>query len=211
MVARWPRRQPRQLRQRARAAWAGGRFSTERSALKPRGTGFGCSDYDLYIPLPPIWRGVGVVEPRPTARDGARPVLAVKTTTRSPPARACSVGGRTCFHRAKRAHDVCRGIRTRLTRPIEGRAADLCRCWCGRAPADGVERSVSRVGPHNKHAKSPSPRCAAHAPWAVGRLFTGRKARETRVTGFEHCDQHRSNAVPPTCLGVGADKLRPLT
>ena len=72
VVARWPRRQPGQLRQRARAAWAVGRFSTGRSALKPRGTKFGCSDHDVYTQLPPTWRGVGAVEPRPTARGGAR-------------------------------------------------------------------------------------------------------------------------------------------
>ena len=107
---RWPRRQPRQVRQRARAPWAVGRFSTGRSARGPRATGFESYGHDVSKPQPPTWRGVGEEEPRPTAWGGARPALAAKTTTPSPPARACSVGGRPVLHGAKRARAARHGI-----------------------------------------------------------------------------------------------------
>ena len=52
-VACWPRRQPRQVRHSARAPWAVGRFSTERSARGPHGTGFECCGHDASKPQPP--------------------------------------------------------------------------------------------------------------------------------------------------------------
>ena len=52
--------------------------------------GFG---YGLLKPQPTTWCGVGEEDPRPTAWAGARPALTAKTTTPSPPARACSVDG----------------------------------------------------------------------------------------------------------------------
>ena len=92
---RWLQRQPRQVRQRARAPWAVRRFCTGRSARgEGGGMGFGSYGHEDSKPQPPTWRGCVEVEPRPTAWDGARSALAVKTTTPSPPARACSVGGR---------------------------------------------------------------------------------------------------------------------
>ena len=59
---------------------------------------------------------------------GARPALAAKTTTPSPPARACSVGSRSVLHGAKRARATRRGIRKRRLRCFEAAAADLARC-----------------------------------------------------------------------------------
>ena len=106
---RWPQRQPRQVRQRAHAPWAAGRFSTGRSARGLCATGaesFGCV---VSKPQPPTWRGVAEEEPQPTAWDETRPALAAKTTTPSPPARACSVGGRPVLHEAKRARAVRHG------------------------------------------------------------------------------------------------------
>ena len=127
-VARWPQRQPRQVRQRARAPWAVGRFSTGRSARGPRATGVKRGGHDVSKPQPPTWRGVGEEEPRPTAWGGARRALAAKTTTPSPPARACSVGGRPVLHGAKRARVARHGNQTRWPRRFEAAAADLARC-----------------------------------------------------------------------------------
>ena len=66
-AARWPQRQQRQVRQRARAPWAVGRFSTGRSARGPRGTGLESFGHGVSKPQPPTWRGVVEEEPRPTA------------------------------------------------------------------------------------------------------------------------------------------------
>ena len=51
---------------------------------------------------------------------------------------------------------------------------------------------------------TPSPHCAAHASWAIGRYCTGRKACGPRVTGFACSDHEPSKPVPPTCRNVGA-------
>ena len=107
----WPRRQPRQVFQRARAPWADGRSATRRSARGPRGPGVGSYGRGVSKPQPPTWRGVGEEEPRPTAWGGARPALAAKTTTPSPPARTCSVGGLLVIHGANRAGGTRHGIR----------------------------------------------------------------------------------------------------
>ena len=100
---RCPRRQPRQVRQRARVLWALGRFSTGQSARGPRGSEFGKFGYVLPKPRPPNWRGVGVEKSRPMEWVVARLALAAKTTPPSPPARACSISGRLVLHGAKRA------------------------------------------------------------------------------------------------------------
>ena len=100
---RWPRRQPRQVRQRTRALWAVGWISTGRSARWPRATEFGSIRYGILKPQPRTWRGVGEEEPRPTAWGGACPALTATTTTPSPPARTCSVSGRLILHWVKRA------------------------------------------------------------------------------------------------------------
>ena len=107
---RWPRRQPRQVRQRTRAWWAIGRFSTDRTALGPRDTGFQYCGQVAPKPQPLIWRSLGEQEPRLTTWDGARPALATKTTTPSPPVRAYSVGGRPVLHGAQRARAARLGI-----------------------------------------------------------------------------------------------------
>ena len=67
---------------------------------------------------------------------------------------ACSVGGRSILHGAKSARAARHGFRTQCLRPVEDRAPDLSRCWCGRAPADGVGRSASPVGLQHNHSKS---------------------------------------------------------
>ena len=129
-ASRWPRRQPRQLRQRAvRAPWAVGPFSTGRSASGPRATELGSFGHDVSKRQPPTWRGVGEGDPRPTAGGGERVALAAQTTTPTPPARsACSVGGRLVFQGRKRARAARRGTRTLRLWRFEAAPADLVRC-----------------------------------------------------------------------------------
>ena len=175
------------------------------------------------------------------------------------------------LHGTKRARVARHGNQTRWSRPSETRAADLSRCWCGRASADGVGRSAPRVGPQHNHSKSarcgtcvmggrpilhganraqavrhwiqtrrkkifqspcrrpvavmvrsslprptalsgahpalahntatPSPHCAARAPWTVRNYPTGRKVRGPHATGLI-CDENKLlYPVPPTCRG----------
>jgi len=127
-VARWPRRQLRQVRQRAHASWAVDRFSTGRSAHGLRTTGAEYGKHDVPKPPPATRRGVDEEKLRPTAWGGARCALAAKTTTPSPPARVCSVGGRPVLHGAKRARAARHGSRTRWSRRYEAAAVDLA--WC---------------------------------------------------------------------------------
>ena len=126
-VPRRPLRQQRQVRQRARAPWSVGRLSTGGSARGEHGAGFGSYSHEYSKPQPPTWRGVGEEEPRPTLWGEARPALAAKTTTPSPPASACSVGGRPVLHGAKRAGGARHGIRKLWLRKLETAAADLAR------------------------------------------------------------------------------------
>ena len=107
----WPRRKPCQVRQRARAPRAVGRFSTGQSARGPRATELGSFDDVAPKPQPPIWRGVGEKCTRATAWGGTRNALAAKTTTPSPPARACSMGGRPVLHGANRVRVAPHGVR----------------------------------------------------------------------------------------------------
>ena len=109
VAARWPRRKLRQVRQRARAPWAVGRLSTERNARGSRGMGAKCGDHDNPKPQPPTWYGVGEEEPRPTACGRASRAFLAKTTARSPPARAYSLGRRPVLHGTKRARAVHHG------------------------------------------------------------------------------------------------------
>ena len=83
---RWLQRQPRQVRQRTRAPWAVDWFSTGRSARGPRGAEFGRGAYNVLKTRPPIGRGVSKKQPELTEWGGARPALAAKTITPSPPA-----------------------------------------------------------------------------------------------------------------------------
>ena len=59
----------------------------------------------------PTSQAFGAEEPWHMAWGGARPALAAKTTTPSPPARTCSVGGRLVLDEAKRALAARNGIR----------------------------------------------------------------------------------------------------
>ena len=122
---RGPRRQPRQLRQRACAPWLVGWFSTRRSACGPPGTGFKSHGQVKPKPKHSTWRGCVELEPRPTAWNRARSALAAKTTTPSPPARACSVGGRPVLHRAKRARATRHRLRKLWIRCFKAAAAGL--------------------------------------------------------------------------------------
>ena len=106
----WPQIQPRQVRQRARAPWAFGRLSTGRSARGPRGTSVERYGHVALNPQSPTCHGVGEEQPRPMAWGGARPALATKTTTPSPPVRACTVGRRPVLHGAKLARAARHGI-----------------------------------------------------------------------------------------------------
>ena len=109
---RWERRQPRQLRQRACAPWAVGRFSTGRSSRGPRGTGpEGCVHVNAKL-QPPTWRDFNEDTPRPTAWGGARPALPRWQRRQPRQVRQCSMSGRPVLHGAKLAlaarHWTCR-------------------------------------------------------------------------------------------------------
>ena len=169
-VARWPRRQPRQVRQRACAPWAVGRFSTGRSAHGSRDTVLRICGHDAPKPQPSAWHGVGAEEPWPTAWGGARRALAAKTTTPSPPARVCSVAGWPVFHGAKRARAVRHGARKPWSQGFEPAAVGLARCRCRGALANNVGWSASLVGREDNHAKS-----------ASARVLRGRLAGSARV------------------------------
>ena len=124
---RWLRRQPRQVRQRARTPYGVGRFSTARSARGPHGTEFRRCCHEASKPQPPTWRGVCEEEPQPTAWGGAPLALAANTTTPSPLAHECSVGSRPVLHGAMRAWAARHGSRTLWPRCFEAAAADLAR------------------------------------------------------------------------------------
>ena len=74
-VARWPRKQLRQVRQQARASCSDGRFSTRRSDRRSRGTGVNYSEHETTKPPSPAWRRVVQEAPRPTLWDGAHRAL----------------------------------------------------------------------------------------------------------------------------------------
>ena len=104
--------------------------------------------------------------------------MAAKTTTPSPPARTYSVGGRLVNHGAKRARSARDGIQTLILRRFEATAADLARCRCRAASANGVGRSAPRAPAHTLTVRQPRQvRQRARALWAVGRISTGRSAR----------------------------------
>ena len=71
-------------------------------------------------------------------------------------------------------------IRTRQSRTFEGRAADLSRYWCGRAPADCVRRRAPHVGPQYNHAK-----CALRSACSVGGRPILHGAIYARATRYE--------------------------
>ena len=133
----WLQTQRRQVRQRACAPWADRRISTGRSARGPCATGFESFDYVDPKPQPSTWRSVGEEESRQTALGGARPALAAQTTTPSPAARACSMGGWPVLHGVKRAqvarHQV-RQVRSPIWRGV-GEVEPRPTAWGGVRPA----------------------------------------------------------------------------
>ena len=68
----------------AHVSWAVGRYSTGRTARGPLVTRFERGGHDLPKLVPPTCRGVGAVEPRPTALRGVRLLLGHNTTMPSP-------------------------------------------------------------------------------------------------------------------------------
>ena len=161
---RWLQRQPRQVRQCAHAPCAVGWFSTGRTVRGPRDTEFGSYRHIVSKPQPETWRSVEKEEPQSTAWDGARSALPAKTTTLSPPARACSVGARPVLHRAKRARAAQLGVRALWLRASKAAADDQAWGRCRKAPAKGGGCSAPCVGREDNHTKSAS----AHAPCAAG-------------------------------------------
>ena len=177
-VARWPRRQPCQVRQRARAPWAVGRSPRVEACA-------GCAQwgqticYDSSKPLPPTWRGVGEEEPRPTewggasrfgrednhAKSASKRVLrgrsagfSTRRSARGPRATGVKYGGQ---YVSKPQPSTLRGV---------GVGGTLANVGGGARRASGRE---------NNHAKSAS----AHVgSWP---FFTGRSARVSRATGVK--------------------------
>ena len=154
-------------------------------------------------------RGVGAVKPRPTVRRGARPAFAHDTSTPSPHCVARVLCGRLVLApRSESAWATSHGIQTRGQEPIAACAADLPRCWRGRASANGTERRAPRVSA--QHNRAMSVLCGVRAPYAVGRHKMGRNVRRSRATGVERGDQKlAAKAVPLTSRGVGAIGPRP--
>jgi len=103
-----------------------------------------------------------------TWRGIERHALAAKTTTPSPTARTCSVGGRLVLHRAKCARVARLKIRKLRSRHLETVAADQSRFRCRRTSAHGVGWSVSRW-PRRQPRQV---RRRARALWAVGWFST---------------------------------------
>ena len=180
-------------------------FSTGRSARGPCGTGFESFDHVVLKSQPPTCRVVGEVEPRRTAWGEARPALAAKTTTPSALARACSVGAWPLFHGAKRAPVARHRTWKPQLRRVEAAAADLGRCRCSRASANGVGWSAPRVGLEDNHAKSAS----AGALWAVRWFSTARSARGLRGTVCGSYAHEHLKPQPPTWRGCAEVQPRP--
>ena len=179
---RWPRRQPRQVRQYERAPWTVGWFFNMRSALGSRATEFEGFGYDVPKPQPPTCRGVGEGQPRLTSWGGARPTLGTKKSTLSPPARVCSMGSRPVLHEANRARAARHGMKLPWPRRFISadaglfgvsvkrcfgywRGVECAPCWLRRQP-----RQVRR---------------RASVLWAAGWFPTGRSARGPRAGEFE--------------------------
>ena len=149
----------------------------------PPGTGSGSFSRECYILMPPTWRSVGIEEPRPSAWGGARPALVVKTTTSSPPERTCSMDGRTVLHGAERAWAAWHGVLKLRSYCFKPNAANLARCRCGIASANGEGRSAARVCRENNHAKSASARVirGQSAGFPRGAARAGRAARDSNA------------------------------
>ena len=95
-------------------------------------------------------------------------------------------------HGVTSARVVHRRIRVREAQPHEARANNLLRYCCARARVGGLGRSTLRIEQPQNHAKS----TLAHARWATGQYFMGRKARWPRAAG---CGRGRQDHRRPCC------------
>ena len=115
--------------------------------------------------------------------------------------RACSVGGRPILPRGEKRAGRAPRDSNAVIKPFEAGAADLSRCCCGRASADGVGRTALA---HN--TTTPSAHYAARAPWAVGRYSAGRKARGPRATSLRRGDYNLPKPLSRCwCVRASAD------
>ena len=141
----------------------------------------------------------GEEEPQPAAWDRARPALAATTTTPSPPARACSVGGRPVLHGAKRVRPRATGfkscdygVRSRSRRP----GAVSVKKSLGQRR--GVERAARWPRRQPRQVRQ-----RARAPWAVGWFSTGRSARGPRARNSKlSATTFRSRSRRPGAVSV---------
>ena len=149
------------------------------------------------------YRGVGAFEPRPTARGIAPRIGPQHNHAKCALRGACSVGGWPVLHGTKSARAVGHDIRARGSKPFESGAADLSRCWCGRASVDDVGRTAP-------------PRWATTQPRQVpttGRVLRGWSPdtpRDRKRTGRAPRDSGAviTNSRSPH-RGVGAFEPRP--
>ena len=124
---------------------------------------------------------------------GVRPALAAKTTTPSPPACACSVGGRLLLYGEKR-------VRAALATGLESCG------YCVSKPQPSICRGVGEEDPRRwPQRQQRQVRQRARAPWAVGRFSTS--ARAPLAMGLESCGHCISQ--PPTWRGVVEEEPRP--
>ena len=116
-------------------------------------------------PVPPTCRGISAVEPRPTAWEGARPVLNHVTTTPSPHCTARVLRERSANtprrgKRAGRAPQDSNAVILSLRRPCRRHVAALVQSSPGR-------RHEQERAPRWATSQPPQVRTARHA-WSVG-------------------------------------------
>ena len=107
--------------------------------------------------------------------------------------RGAARGGREARRSIAMVSSVCSHSRRPGTVSVKKSLVQRCR----------VERA--RVGREDNHAKTTS----ARAPWAVGRLSTGRSARRPHATGLVTYVHDVLKPQPPTWRGVAEEESRP--
>ena len=108
--------------------------------------------------------------------------------------------GESCAGRASRKwHPSITSLRSRSRRPVAVPVENSL----GQRP--GMVRAP--LWPRRQPRRV---RQRAHAPWAVGRLSTGRSARGPRGTNNKRYDHIALKPQPPTCHGVGEEEPRPM-
>ena len=200
-AASWPRRQPRQVCQRARALWAVGWFSTELSARAPRATGIEKHGYDSPKPQPPTAHGFGVWS------FGRRcGVEHAATWPRRQPRQARSAQCVLCGRSAGSPRDEARAPR----------ATGLDRnCHDGSKPQPPTKRGIGAKEPQPTawggarcelavQTTAPSTQHAVRALWAVGWFSTGLSVRAPRATGLKRNGYDGPKPQPPTGRGFAA-------